>query len=46
VRAMADALGNTKKGTAPSYPDIEKALGPIRKVTTKTSKAPAAVRTG
>jgi methionine synthase I (cobalamin-dependent) len=46
VRAMADALANTKKGTAPSYPDIEKALGPIRKVTTKTSKAPAAVRTG
>ena len=46
VGAMASALASTKKGFPPSYPDIEKALGPIRKVTTKTSKAPAAVRAG
>jgi 5-methyltetrahydrofolate--homocysteine methyltransferase len=43
VRAMVDAIANTKKGSPPGYPDIEKALGPIRKVT--TGKASAAVRT-
>jgi 5-methyltetrahydrofolate--homocysteine methyltransferase len=44
VRAMAMALANSQKRSAPSYPDIEEALGPVRKITTKTSKAPAAVR--
>jgi 5-methyltetrahydrofolate--homocysteine methyltransferase len=42
VRAMADALANTSKSDPPSYEEIERELGPIRKVTTKGAKgAPA-----
>jgi 5-methyltetrahydrofolate--homocysteine methyltransferase len=39
VRAMADALATTKKGETPGYDKIERLLGPIRKVTTKPTKA-------
>lgn len=46
VAAMASAIANTKRRPPPSYPDIELALGPIRKVTTKTGKTSAAVRVG
>lgn len=38
VRAMAEALASSAKGSPPSIDDIERALGPIRKVTTSTDK--------
>jgi methionine synthase I (cobalamin-dependent) len=39
VRAMADSLARTAKAPPPSYDEIERLLGPIRKVTTKPMKA-------
>lgn len=42
VRAMAEELARTTKSDPPSYDEIERELGPIRKVTTKGAKsAPA-----
>ena len=38
VRAMADSLARTAKAPPPSYEEIERLLGPIRKVTTKPMK--------
>jgi methionine synthase I (cobalamin-dependent) len=35
MRAMAAALASSSKAVAPTYEEIERALGPIRKVTTK-----------
>ncbi|MEP6655660.1 MAG: betaine--homocysteine S-methyltransferase [Betaproteobacteria bacterium] len=42
VRAMVDALARSAKAAPPTYEEIERALGPIRKVTTKAAKAPLA----
>ena len=39
VRAMAEALASSMRGPVPAYEDIERALGPIRKVTTRPEKA-------
>lgn len=44
VRAMAEALAATRKGAAPSYEEIEAALGPVRKVTTKEQREKRAAR--
>ena len=44
VRAMAEALASSSKKSAPSYEEIERVLGPIRKVTTKPQEAKRAVR--
>lgn len=38
VRAMVHELAGTTKSDPPSYEEIERALGPIRKVTTKSAK--------
>lgn len=38
VRAMADSLASTTKSDPPSYEEIERALGPVRKVTTRHAK--------
>ena len=38
VRAMAESLAATTRGATPSYEEIEQALGPIRKVTTRPEK--------
>jgi 5-methyltetrahydrofolate--homocysteine methyltransferase len=40
VRAMADALAGTTKASPPSYEDIERELGPIRKITTRSARNP------
>ena len=41
VRAMAESLATTRKSAAPpSYLEIERALGPVRKVTTGESGTP------
>ncbi len=45
VRAMADSLAQSTKSAPPSYEEIERALGPIRKVTTRQAKGlPARTR--
>lgn len=44
VRAMALALASSSKAAAPSYEEIEQALGPIRKVTTKPQEKKRAMR--
>lgn len=44
VRAMGEALASSSKGPAPTYEEIERALGPIRKVTTKAQDDRRAVR--
>jgi 5-methyltetrahydrofolate--homocysteine methyltransferase len=36
VRAMAETLAATSKASPPTYEDIERVLGPIRKVTTQS----------
>jgi hypothetical protein len=41
VRAMAEALASSPRGDVPSYEDVERLLGPIRKVTTRPEKASA-----
>jgi methionine synthase I (cobalamin-dependent) len=35
VRAMAESLAGSRKAAAPSYEQVEAALGPVRKVTTQ-----------
>jgi 5-methyltetrahydrofolate--homocysteine methyltransferase len=45
VRAMADALAKTSKAAPPGYEEIERVLGPIRKVTT-LSQAKKRARSG
>jgi 5-methyltetrahydrofolate--homocysteine methyltransferase len=42
VQAMAEALATSPRKSSPSYEDIEQALGPVRKITTRADKAPAA----
>ena len=44
VRAMGEALASSGKGPAPTYEEIERALGPIRKVTTKAQDDRRALR--
>ena len=39
VRAMAEALAAAPRGAAPTYEEIERALGPIRKVTTRPAES-------
>jgi 5-methyltetrahydrofolate--homocysteine methyltransferase len=39
VRAMAQALASSPRGAVPTYEEIERLLGPIRKVTTRADKA-------
>jgi methionine synthase I (cobalamin-dependent) len=41
VQAMAEALGSSPRGGVPSYEDVERLLGPIRKITTRPEKANA-----
>jgi len=38
VSAMVDALARSPKAAPPTYEEIERALGPIRKITTKAAK--------
>jgi len=38
VRAMAQALAASPRGAVPTYEDVERQLGPIRKVTTRADK--------
>lgn len=38
VRAMAEALASSQKSAPPSYEEIERHLGPIRKITTTDAK--------
>jgi methionine synthase I (cobalamin-dependent) len=38
VRAMAEALSSHGKGSAPTYEEIERRLGPIRKITTRAQE--------
>ncbi|HYC38670.1 MAG TPA: betaine--homocysteine S-methyltransferase [Usitatibacter sp.] len=42
VRAMAQALAGGRKGAAPTYEEIERKLGPIRKNTTRAQEKRAA----
>jgi 5-methyltetrahydrofolate--homocysteine methyltransferase len=39
VRAMAEALQAAPRAAAPSYDEIERALGPIRKITTREPRS-------
>ena len=39
VRAMADALAHSKRAAPPTYEEIERLLGPLRKITTRPDKA-------
>ena len=39
VKAMGDALRKSRRGAAPSYDEIERALGPVRKITTRSERA-------
>jgi len=42
VRAMAEALATSARADPPSYAEIERALGPVRKMTTRGAKGPPA----
>jgi methionine synthase I (cobalamin-dependent) len=44
VRAMAQSLASNSKSAPPTYEEIEQALGPIRKITTRPEKAKRAMR--
>ncbi len=44
VQAMAEALATSTRRTSPSYEDIEQALGPVRKITTRSDNAAASAR--
>jgi 5-methyltetrahydrofolate--homocysteine methyltransferase len=44
VRAMAESLAAAPRGATPTYEEIERTLGPIRKVTTRGAAKPAARR--
>ena len=47
VRAMADALADSVRRATPTYEEIERALGPVRKITTtRSSKAAASAPAG
>lgn len=39
VKAMRDALASSRRGAPPTYEEIERALGPVRKVTTRSERA-------
>src|SRR5689334_1669684 len=39
VRAMADVLATSKRSAPPTYEEIERALGPVRKITTRPDRA-------
>jgi 5-methyltetrahydrofolate--homocysteine methyltransferase len=39
VRAMVDALATSKRAAPPTYEEIERLLGPLRKITTRPDKA-------
>ncbi len=39
VKAMRDALTSSRRGAPPTYEEIERALGPVRKVTTRSDRA-------
>jgi 5-methyltetrahydrofolate--homocysteine methyltransferase len=44
VRAMAEALASGRRGSAPTYEEIERSLGPIRKKTTGVEERKRALR--
>ena len=44
VRAMAETLASTRKGSTPTYEEIERQLGPIRKITTRPPERKRALR--
>ena len=44
VRAMAKALASSTKGAPPTYEEIERTLGPIRKVTTRPQQPRRAMK--
>jgi 5-methyltetrahydrofolate--homocysteine methyltransferase len=44
VRAMAESLAAAPRGATPTYEEIERTLGPIRKITTRGAVKPAARR--
>jgi 5-methyltetrahydrofolate--homocysteine methyltransferase len=44
VRAMAEALAAKTKGAVPSYEEIERELGPVRKITTRGEERKRPVR--
>jgi len=46
VQAMATALNNTARSAPPTYEEIEAALGPIRKITTRSEKSASPARAG
>lgn len=46
VEAMAEALATSTRRAPPSYEDIERALGPVRKITTRSDKQPTGARAG
>jgi len=41
VRAMAESLASAPRGAVPTYEDIERDVGPVRKVTSRPTRAPA-----